>query len=429
MELSVHRRLTRNAVQPQALWSRARCCDDGETDDFRPRRIIYKANEGQDNPLTGQNHNEYHVDNGAIDKARQYIRGQWKVVRTWDAMVLCCECEIMTGALEAFGRLLHGIQDFYSHTAWVELNRDNPDMPLWDPEGTDDVPVTSGSWPLGSEAGPEGAPSHGELNKDSPDSAQGGRVIPDGPNRGKTLHQLAVEYAQAATNAAYQLFRQRAPRTVDCIENRRDDPCAGCAKEDVGLLVPPAGKALVAQAPGGFLDPSAVEALVTRAAAAVAGGAEVPTDVRTSLTFLRVSDLIDLARDSFTLMCTAELESGALGALNYGRAVVLLDALGRVAPHEASSLVRSIYTDSIPRDVKGLLLAAGSRLPSREMRGFFAGLLLDESRVARDIRAFELAASALEDWLDEEFEPDELETPGARARLYRRLSSKKAGRS
>jgi ribosomal protein S2 len=57
------------------------------------------------------------------------------------------------------------------------------------------------------------------------------------------------------------------------------------------------------------------------------------------------------------------------------------------------------------------------------MRRFLTGLLTDESLVARDIRAFELAARTLETWLKVEVEPEELETRTSRRKLQRRLGT------
>lgn len=108
-------------------------------------------------------------------------------------------------ALGAFGRLLHTVQDFYSHSNWIELQANNSPIPVWDLR-VETLPQTivSGTWFIGApKRCAEGVPTHEELNKDSPTPKEGQKTITTGPNRGTTLYQLAFTAATAATRVQF----------------------------------------------------------------------------------------------------------------------------------------------------------------------------------------------------------------------------------
>jgi hypothetical protein len=84
---------------------------------FSPRaiEIIIAANRRQD-ALGGQiGHDEYHFDNNAIDKGNRYIIEQRGIV------IASLLSPGVLSAWIAFGRLIHTVQDFYSHTNYIPL--------------------------------------------------------------------------------------------------------------------------------------------------------------------------------------------------------------------------------------------------------------------------------------------------------------------
>ncbi len=86
-------------------------------DKFSPRALaaIIKANVAVDTLLNLVGHDEYHFDNNAFQQSRAYMERQRALIRPalehGDARV----------AWEAFGRLTHTAQDFYSHSNYVDL--------------------------------------------------------------------------------------------------------------------------------------------------------------------------------------------------------------------------------------------------------------------------------------------------------------------
>jgi hypothetical protein len=76
---------------------------------------ILSANLAQDK-LSGQlGHDEFHFDNNAISGSLAYIEQQGKLILS------AIECLDISSAWAAFGRLTHTVQDFYSHTNYVDL--------------------------------------------------------------------------------------------------------------------------------------------------------------------------------------------------------------------------------------------------------------------------------------------------------------------
>ena len=84
---------------------------------FSPRalEIILAANRKQDTLSRQIGHDEYHFDNNAIDEGNRYIVEQRGLV------IASLLSPGVLSAWIAFGRLLHTVQDFYSHTNYVPL--------------------------------------------------------------------------------------------------------------------------------------------------------------------------------------------------------------------------------------------------------------------------------------------------------------------
>jgi len=139
-----------------------------------------------------------HFDNCTFALGSQVIQDHWT--------------QIESGAYPYydFGRLTHTVQDFYAHSNWIELHQDVSPIPVWDLNpATLPADIVSGVFSLDSPklCGP-GAPTHEELNKDSPNSPEGSKVVASGPNAGKTLFDLAFATALQATK---NQFAQLAP--------------------------------------------------------------------------------------------------------------------------------------------------------------------------------------------------------------------------
>jgi hypothetical protein len=136
-----------------------------------------------------------HFDNSTFSQGIEYIDDLWSQIEAGRA--------IMTN----FGRLTHTVQDFYSHSNWVELHEHLSPIPVWDllVESLPALAVT-GTYPRGNSGSAPSAPSHAQLNKDSPFgwfSPSGARVVTAGPNRGKTFFELGYDAALAATRIQF----------------------------------------------------------------------------------------------------------------------------------------------------------------------------------------------------------------------------------
>jgi hypothetical protein len=113
-----------------------------------------------------------------------------------------------------FGTMLHTVQDFYSHSNWVELHEGVSPLPVWDVT-LQSLPadIVSGTfvldWP--KLCGPN-APTHAQLNKDSPNSDEGAKRVKHGPNADKTLFDLAFAAALQATQVQYARLVALGPR-------------------------------------------------------------------------------------------------------------------------------------------------------------------------------------------------------------------------
>jgi hypothetical protein len=79
-------------------------------------QAIVRANLGQDRLANLIGHPHIHFDSSAFAAGEAYIAEQRR-----QAVAALVERDDRPAALAAFGRLLHGRQDFYAHSNWVEL--------------------------------------------------------------------------------------------------------------------------------------------------------------------------------------------------------------------------------------------------------------------------------------------------------------------
>jgi hypothetical protein len=84
---------------------------------FSPRALnaIIAANLRQDALRAQFGHDEFHFDNNAFARSREYIEQQRALIQP------ALEGRQVMAAWEAFGRLTHTAQDFYSHSNYVDL--------------------------------------------------------------------------------------------------------------------------------------------------------------------------------------------------------------------------------------------------------------------------------------------------------------------
>ena len=143
-----------------------------------------------------------HFDNCRFDEGHRYIASLLA-----DAEGAAAKGD-RDGMLVALGRALHGIQDFYAHTNYVELMAsgapaglaDVPVLDVWGPDGPQRLRdlvakgLVSGHvwWEPGDTCQ---APfvTHAALNKDSPKSTEGAKVIAAwGMTEFRAAHELAI---------------------------------------------------------------------------------------------------------------------------------------------------------------------------------------------------------------------------------------------
>jgi hypothetical protein len=124
-----------------------------------------------------------------------------------------------TDARWAFGELTHALQDFYSHSNWIEIS-------LWTGNSPSEAPLfptcsptalppelQTGYFKLSLENGIKGCPKagppqpfkycHKTLNKDEPNIGHGAEIAPGG----MTYHQWAVQLAVDHTKHLYEMIR------------------------------------------------------------------------------------------------------------------------------------------------------------------------------------------------------------------------------
>ncbi|MGZ6316412.1 MAG: hypothetical protein ACXWNQ_04060 [Anaerolineales bacterium] len=87
------------------------------TDKFSPHAldVMIQANVRQDSLFNQLGHDEFHFDGNAFAASRAYIEQQRALIRP------ALEAGKVEQAWQAFGRLTHTAQDFYSHSNYVDL--------------------------------------------------------------------------------------------------------------------------------------------------------------------------------------------------------------------------------------------------------------------------------------------------------------------
>jgi hypothetical protein len=139
-----------------------------------------------------------HFDNCAFAPGLEHIDAKWTAIAHGQ------------DTYTSFGQLLHTVQDFYAHSNWIELHQQEDPVPIWDLTLASLPPdIVSGTYSVGSPklCGPD-APDHAQINKDSPNSEEGRKIVQSGPNQGKSLFDLAYDTALRATQAQFaQLLR------------------------------------------------------------------------------------------------------------------------------------------------------------------------------------------------------------------------------
>jgi hypothetical protein len=183
-------------IQYHAALTEQACPDDPTIKDNLS--VIVAANVATD---LDQFDSVLHFDNCTFALGAQRIADLWQLIES--------------GTIEAnpyvlFGTMIHTVQDFYAHSNWVELNEAASPMPVWDllvaslPTG-----IVSGTFFLDTPklCGPN-APTHAQLNKDSPDSPEGSKLVDSGPNQGQTLFALAFAAALDATRLQFTRLQQ-----------------------------------------------------------------------------------------------------------------------------------------------------------------------------------------------------------------------------
>ncbi len=134
--------------------------------------FVVLANLAQDR-LRGGPH---HFDPGTFTETAAYIHLEWSLIDSLDD-------RFSQPALDAFGRLLHPVQDFYMHSNWVEVHRHSSRIPIWD--------MTGSSLPPGIEGGYR-------LTR-----AKGLEAVDAGPHSGRLLYELAYDAALLATRRQF----------------------------------------------------------------------------------------------------------------------------------------------------------------------------------------------------------------------------------
>jgi len=122
------------------------------------------------------------------------------------------------GALVVFGAALHGVQDFYSHSSYVECNRGLIQgsglerVAPWDGDlqlACGEVPLAGGGSLTGLHTGfflrdpGAGQTTHARLNKDVPDSAQGALALRDGEHPRTHYAAASGQFDAVAITDAY----------------------------------------------------------------------------------------------------------------------------------------------------------------------------------------------------------------------------------
>jgi hypothetical protein len=136
-----------------------------------------------------------HFDNCTFDLAVERINNLWQLI----------ESNKQGNRYSVFGAMIHTVQDFYAHSNWIELHENQSPVPIWN-LNLNSLPmdIVSGTFEQDNpkKCGPN-APTHTQLNKDSPTSENGRKTVLSGPNQGKTLFDLAFASAVQATKVQF----------------------------------------------------------------------------------------------------------------------------------------------------------------------------------------------------------------------------------
>lgn len=163
----------------------------------RQMELVIRSNYSQD--IAHQQDSKVHFDNCCFEEGAAYVMEEWHNIET--------EMDPYSdNALITFGRLLHTVQDFYSHSNWVELNQFVNPIPIWD-LNVNSLPagIVSGTWAIGTpKRCSDQAPTHRQLNKDDLNSEEGKKIVASGPNQGKPLFSLAQDAAIRATSEQFK---------------------------------------------------------------------------------------------------------------------------------------------------------------------------------------------------------------------------------
>lgn len=238
MRLAIHEAITREAL---ALVGEDVCRWERRIHGLPVLRQVQRGNVRQDRILPGQLQPERHVDCARF-------RGAAARLRVLQALIVDRDAELEAGwdraaarmALQAFGGMLHTVQDMASHSNYVELHveRGTTTPPVWDwrrapiPSGLEGE-LVSGTWWLAPRCRavgdwPEGFgehEGHGALNKDAPRSSRGRRVVGD-----RTLFEVARDLALRNSAVEWARLLEQAPNLVRQV---RDGAPHTCAREPV----------------------------------------------------------------------------------------------------------------------------------------------------------------------------------------------------
>lgn len=154
--------------------------------------IICYGNNSVDDIRNYWDAQERHFTSSYFQDGIETINAEWNTIRSTDNKVT---------ALLAFGRILHSVQDFYSHSNWVELYCNRPQIPLWNIEMITSS-MFSCYYPNSSFSKIAGAPSHEEFNKDAPDKPQSAKKNA----AGTTYFALAKDVAYRASIDLFNRF-------------------------------------------------------------------------------------------------------------------------------------------------------------------------------------------------------------------------------
>ncbi len=158
----------------------------------------------------------YHFDNSSFSAGIQYIRKQWDLIKKTNDIY-------DTASLKAFGKILHAMQDFYSHSNWVEEHiRINRKIPAWDPM-RDWLPpnIYSGTFfdlwqDYRTNCEQNNKIAHHCLNKDSPGSWEGSMIDTLHSDR-KNYYELAFETAKLSTEELFNQYCLLPKRQISAI--------------------------------------------------------------------------------------------------------------------------------------------------------------------------------------------------------------------